>query len=114
MKLLILFCKNILNYYMEKDVCMVTLTTSVMFLLFTCMHLWLEKILQTWSACAPTAYEVVLDCQKFEKNWYRYISLKKNVNALLSIQYSFKLVSLFHEERSADGVRVSVCLSIFL
>jgi hypothetical protein len=40
---------------------MVTLTTGVMFLLFTCMHFWACWILWKWSACAPTAYEVVSD-----------------------------------------------------
>jgi len=41
---------------------MVTLTTGIMFLLFTCMHFWVWGILRKWSACAPTAYEVVRVC----------------------------------------------------
>jgi hypothetical protein len=51
------------------SVVMVTLITSIMFLLFTCMQLWGWRILQSWSTCAPTAYEVVCDWQKFEKHW---------------------------------------------
>jgi hypothetical protein len=43
---------------------MVTLTTRIMFLLFTCMHL----ILRRYSVCASSASEVVHDCQKFEKH----------------------------------------------
>jgi hypothetical protein len=43
------------------SVVMVTLITSIMFLLFTCMQLWGWRILQSWSTCAPTAYEVVCD-----------------------------------------------------
>jgi hypothetical protein len=30
---------------------MVTLTTGIMFLLFTCMHYWMWGILQSWSMC---------------------------------------------------------------
>jgi hypothetical protein len=47
---------------------MVTLTTGVVFLLFTCMHIWAWRILLRWSACALTAYEVVRDCRKLEKH----------------------------------------------
>jgi len=45
---------------------MVTLTSGIMFLLFTCMHFWVWKILLMWSVCAPTAFEVVRDCRMFE------------------------------------------------
>jgi hypothetical protein len=48
---------------------MVTLTTGIMFLLFTCMYLWVWGILRQWSACAPTACEEVSNCRKFEKLW---------------------------------------------
>jgi hypothetical protein len=49
---------------------MVNLTTSIMFLLHTCMHFLVWGILGRWSAYAPSAYEVVSDCQKFEKHWF--------------------------------------------
>jgi hypothetical protein len=47
---------------------MVTLTTGIMLLLFTCMHTWTWWIFRRCSAFAPTAYEVVRDCLKFEKH----------------------------------------------
>jgi hypothetical protein len=53
----------------RKNVDMVNLTTGIMFLLFTCMHFWVREILRRWFASAPTAYEVVRDCSKFEKHW---------------------------------------------
>jgi hypothetical protein len=52
----------------KKNVLMVTLTTGIMFLLFTCVHFWVWGIVWRWSAWAPTAYEVVRDCRKFEKH----------------------------------------------
>jgi hypothetical protein len=51
-----------------KYVVMVNLTTGIIFRPFTCMHFWVWGILRRWPACAPTAYEVVRDCRKFEKN----------------------------------------------
>jgi hypothetical protein len=44
-----------------------TLTTGVMFLLFTCMHFLVWGIVR-YSSCAPTACEMVCDCRKFEKH----------------------------------------------
>jgi hypothetical protein len=52
-----------------KSVVTVTLTTGMIFFLFTCMHFWVWRILRRWPAHAPTAYEVVRDCRKFEKHW---------------------------------------------
>jgi len=52
----------------RNNVVMVTLTTAVMFLLFTCMHFWVLGILWWWVTCVPTSYEVVRDCQKLEKH----------------------------------------------
>jgi hypothetical protein len=46
---------------------MVTLTTGAVFFPFTCVHLWVWGILRRWSAYAPTAFEMVHDCRKFEK-----------------------------------------------
>jgi hypothetical protein len=57
---------NTLNWCIE-NVVTVILTTGIMFLLFTCMYFWVCCILRWLSACAPTAYEVVHDCEKFEK-----------------------------------------------
>jgi hypothetical protein len=54
----------------RKDVVMVTLTAS-MFLLFTCMNFWVWGVLRRWSTCAPTTYEVINDCWKFEKHWVK-------------------------------------------
>jgi hypothetical protein len=50
---------------------MVTLTTCIMFLLFTCTQVWVWGILLSWPACASTACEVVRDSRKFEKRWLR-------------------------------------------
>jgi hypothetical protein len=38
------------------------------------MHFWVWGILRRWSACAPTAYEVVRDCWIFEKHCSRLLS----------------------------------------
>jgi hypothetical protein len=68
--------ENNLNLCIEK--CgMVSLTTGIMFLLFMCMYFWAWGILQRWSACAPTAYEVVRECLKFEK--YSFIPSGNNI-----------------------------------
>jgi hypothetical protein len=45
---------------------MITLTTGIIFLLFTCMHFWVWGILRRWSVCDASAYEVVRDCRMFE------------------------------------------------
>jgi hypothetical protein len=47
---------------------MVTLTANIMFLQLTSIHLWVCGILRRWSPCAPTVYEVVRDCRKFEEH----------------------------------------------
>jgi hypothetical protein len=52
----------------RKNVVIVTLTTGTMFLLFTCIHFSVWGILQRWFMCELTAYEVVYNCQKFEKH----------------------------------------------
>jgi hypothetical protein len=36
----------------RRNVVVVTLTTGIKFLLFTCIHLWMLEILWGWSACA--------------------------------------------------------------
>jgi hypothetical protein len=64
---LIIILENIFKL-VYKNVVMVILTAGIMFLLFTCMHFWVLGILRRWSACAPTAYEVVRDCRKFDKH----------------------------------------------
>jgi hypothetical protein len=89
------------NHYFRKyfklvhtNVVMVTLTTGIAFLLFTCMYFWVWGILWRWSVCAPTAYEVVRDCRKFETQWckvtdiqvaYRQMFLEKHL-AFLQVQ----------------------------
>jgi hypothetical protein len=55
-----------------KDVVMVTLTTTIMFLPFTCMQFWVLGILRRWSSCVLTANEVVCDWLKFEKHCARW------------------------------------------
>jgi hypothetical protein len=55
----------------RKNVVIVTLSTSIMFLLFICMRFWVWGVLRRWFACAPTAYEVVRDCWTFEKHCIR-------------------------------------------
>jgi hypothetical protein len=52
-----------------KNLVMVTLTTGITFLLFTCMHFWVWGTLRRWPACAAIAYEVARDCRKLEKHW---------------------------------------------
>jgi hypothetical protein len=52
----------------RKNVVIVTLTISITFLVVTCMHIWVWGILRRWSACAPSAYEVVRNCRQFEKH----------------------------------------------
>jgi hypothetical protein len=62
------------NYYLRKcfklvhrrSVTMVTLITGTTFLLFTFMQFLVWGILRRWSACTPTAYEVVRNCRHFE------------------------------------------------
>jgi hypothetical protein len=61
------------KFVYRKNVGMVTLATSIMFILLTCMQFWIRGILWWWSARAPTAYEVVHNCRKFEKHWSRLI-----------------------------------------
>jgi hypothetical protein len=54
------------NYYFRKyfklvynkNVFVVTIATSVRFLLFICMHFGWGGILRRWSACVPIAYEL--------------------------------------------------------
>jgi hypothetical protein len=67
------FIKELKLVY-RKNVVMVTLTSGVIHPLFTCMHFWVRGILRKWSACAPTAYEVIRDCLTFEKNCSRTTS----------------------------------------
>jgi hypothetical protein len=55
--------ETVLNLCTQKNVVVVTLTAGIMFLLFTCMHFRVWGILRRWSACAPTACEVVRDCE---------------------------------------------------
>jgi hypothetical protein len=55
----------------RKKVVKATLTTVIMFFLFTCMHYWSWEILWRRAACEPTAYEVFRDCWKFEKHCTR-------------------------------------------
>jgi hypothetical protein len=62
---------------------------SIMFLLFTCMHFWVWGILRRWSACAPITYEVVRNCRKFEKHYFKVTSVHPSTR-----KYVFS-VSLF-------------------
>jgi hypothetical protein len=61
---------------------MVTLTTGITFLLFTCMNLWVWEILRRWSTCAPTAYEVFLDYRKFEKHCFKGLKYDVSVTRI--------------------------------
>jgi hypothetical protein len=53
-------------------VVLLTLTTRIMFLLFTCKHFRVEKFYEG----ELTVYEVVRDCRKFEKHWSRGMEAK--------------------------------------
>jgi hypothetical protein len=66
---------------------MVTLTTDRMFLVFTCTHFLVWRILQRYFGCAPTACEVVHDCRKFEKHCFigRRMELEGGARATLLI-----------------------------
>jgi diacylglycerol kinase len=66
----IIILENILNTCIEKNVVMVTLTTG-MFILVTCVHFGVWRILRRRSACVPTDCEVVRDWRKFEKHWHK-------------------------------------------
>jgi hypothetical protein len=55
----------------RKNVVMVTLTTIIMLLLFTCMHFRVWGILWRWFVCACISYEVVCDCWNLEKHCWR-------------------------------------------
>jgi hypothetical protein len=61
------YFRNCFKLVYRKNVVMVTLTTGIMLLLFTCLHFCVWGILRK-SACVPTAYEVVRGCWKFEKH----------------------------------------------
>jgi hypothetical protein len=54
---------------------MVTLTTGIMFLLFTCLRFWVWGILLMWSECAPTAYKAVRDCRNLRNTVIRHIQI---------------------------------------
>jgi hypothetical protein len=54
----------------RKNVVMVTLTISIMFLLFTCMHFRLWRILWRWSVCSKHLW-AMHDCWKFEEHWFK-------------------------------------------
>jgi hypothetical protein len=75
---------------------MVTLTTGIMLLLFTCMPFCVWGILQRWSTCAPTAYKVVDDCRKSEKHCPILQSLNHSVMLCSSeiVIYFSKIMSL--------------------
>jgi hypothetical protein len=54
----IISCTSIIileNVILQKNVVIVTLTTGIMFLLFTCLQFWLCIILRRWSTCVPSA-----------------------------------------------------------
>jgi hypothetical protein len=53
--------------YIKNEVT-VTLTTGILFLLFTCMHSCVWEISWRWFSFALTAYAVVRDCWKFRKH----------------------------------------------
>jgi hypothetical protein len=55
------------------NVVMVAVTTGILFLLLTCTQFWVWGILRIWSTCALTIYDVVRDCQQFEKHWCRAV-----------------------------------------
>jgi hypothetical protein len=69
----IIYFRRSVKLVHRKNVVAVTLTTDIMFLLFTCMHFWAQGILQRWSECTLTAYEVVRDRRMFEKHWSRWL-----------------------------------------
>jgi hypothetical protein len=50
---------------------MVTSANGIMFFIFTCMHIWVWGILRRWTACAPTAFEVVRNIRKFEEHCFK-------------------------------------------
>jgi hypothetical protein len=80
----------------RKNVVMVSLTTSIMFLLFSWMHCWVWGILRRWSACAPTIYELVCNCQKFGKHCSRgYIELHQMVLDTALVKHDVKSMLKF-------------------
>jgi hypothetical protein len=77
----------------RKSMVMVTLTTVIMFILFTCMHFWVWGILWRLFARAMTAYEVVSDCRKLEKHclhqkiWQRFNFCRHFLNSKVPLFY---------------------------
>jgi hypothetical protein len=61
---------------------MTTITIGIMFLLFTCMYIWLWIISRRWFACAPAAYGVASNCRHFEK--HSSTGSKKRLSVLTS------------------------------
>jgi hypothetical protein len=80
------YFRKYLELVYRKNVGMVIMTTSIMFLLFICMHFWVWGILQRWPAFAPTTYEVVCNYWKFENHRSRKIENNNVVaeNSLVS------------------------------
>jgi hypothetical protein len=85
---LIIILENTLNQCI-KNVVVVTVTSGIMFLLFTCMHF---GGVGRWPACAPTVCKVVHDCRKFEEHYRSRVS-------------SGSIVSDYGLEDRAIGVR---------
>jgi hypothetical protein len=56
---------------------MVNLTTGIMILIFICMRFWVWGILRSWTACAPTAHELVCDCRNLRNTALRKKSCGK-------------------------------------
>jgi hypothetical protein len=101
-----------LNHYFRKyfklvytkNVVMVTLTTGIMFLIFTCMNFWVGwGILRRWSTCAQTTYEVVCDCRKFQKHLVQSLILW-STNFM---QILLKVSSCFKETRNISITKIS-------
>jgi hypothetical protein len=66
---------------------MLTFTIAIKIILFICMCFWVWGILRWWSACAPTACEVVHDCRDVEKHW--------SIGQIILSNIHFNIIFLF-------------------
>jgi hypothetical protein len=81
-----------------------------MFLLFTFLLFWVWGILRRWSACAPTACEVVRDCRKFEKHSFSCLgsrSLRILLTRWIILVLRFKMLTSIGSDLSSLNVFVS-------
>jgi hypothetical protein len=101
-----------------KAVIMMTFTTVEQLRIFTFKQNYVWKILRPRSACAPTAYEVIRDWQKFENHcfkawWQLYVGLPSVLSISNSAFCPTECVYRFHMilRESSGYILVQHCCS---